>query len=357
MIDTIRFRFPLNDIREAFFKQISTTYMQVSPSGKIINEYLRFKPIPEDELTTQFRHKFISINRDFLVIEFSLHKMINDIVNNIRLNHNNFPLPVDISFFLSFINSINKFPVEVVNNETGEIEIKSINLTLKEIEIMKIDYGINFELETNINFTGNIFEFIHIHLGRIANLTTEKYRGGIFHKSEYKAIKLYSKFEDVKHQIKQMRLSSDVEDLKDKEKFKEILPSLKNIYRFEISYKKKCLNKKSIGIFSVNGLYKLKKDFESDMEKIINLTEFKKIKKKQRLTLKERELLSLVKKYGYTNAREKFLQEFSRPTFYRVQKQLKEKGINLKNISPEIYYKYNVEEYEDFYIEFKRIPC
>jgi len=356
MIDTIRFRFPLNDIRLAFYKQISTTYMQISPSGKVVNEYLRFKPIPEDELTTQFRHKFISMYSNFIVIEFSLHKMTNSITRDIRLNHNNFSLPIDISFFISFIDSLNRFPVEIVDDDTGEIEKKSINLSLKEIEIMKIDLGINFKLKTNINFTGNLFEFIHIHLGRVANLTTEKYRGGIFHKSDYKAIKFYSKYDDVKHQIKQIRASNDIEDLKDKEKFKNILQSLKDIYRFEISYKKKCLKKKNIGIFSVNSLYKLKKEFENDMEKIINLTEFQKKKKKQKLSLKERELLSLVKKYGYSNARERFLQEFSKRTFYRVQKQLKDRGINLKNISPEIYYKYNIEEYEDFYIEFVPIP-
>ena len=354
MIDTIRFRFPLNDTRKAFYEQISTTFYQVAPNGKIISEYLRFKPIPEDELTSQFRHKFISISAHHIIIEFSLHKMINSIVNDIRLNHNNFPLPVDISFFLSFINSINKFPVEVVNNETGEIEIKSINLTLKEIEIMKIDYGINFRIDTNIPYVSNLFELIHIHLGRVAKLTTEKYRGGLFHKSSYKALKFYSKFEDVKEQIKKLN-SYDVEDIKDKKKFKDILPDLENLYRFEISYKKKCLNAKNIGFFNINDIYKLKKEFEEEMSKIINLTQFKKAKKKYKLNYKEKEIISLIKKFGYSNAREKFIQEFSRPTFYRTQKSLREKGINLKNISPDVFDKYNIEDYEEYYIEFKII--
>ena len=355
MIDTIRIRFPLNPIREAFYNQISTKYMQYSPSGKIISEYRRFKSIPEEELTTQFRHKFINLNRNFIVIEFSLHKMINKITKGIRLNHNNLPLTIDLSFFLAFLKSLNEFPVEYVNPETGEITIESINLTLKEIELMKIDMGYNFKVDTNIKYKTNLFEFLHLHLGRNSSLTTEKYRGGLFHKSEYKALKFYSKFEDVKHQLKKLNII-DEEDLEDKKTLKNILPELNNIYRFEISYKKKYLKSKNIGIFNVNDIYKLKKDFEAEMSKILKFTSIKR-DYKERLPYKERILINLVQEQGYSNGKELFINEFSRPTFYRIQKKLKDKGINLKNISPEIFYKYNLNDVDEqpFYIEFKAL--
>ena len=355
MIDTIRFRFPLTPVRKAFYKQITTKYVQYSPSGKIINEYRRFKPIPEEELTTQFRHKFINLNRNYIVIEFSLHKMINKIVRGIRLNHNNLPLTIDLSFFLSFIKSLNEFPVEYVDPDTGELTIESINLKLKEIELMKIDIGYNLEVDTNIKYKTNLFEFLHIHLGRNSSLTTEKYRGGLFHKSEYKALKFYSKYEDVKHQLRKINVL-DREDMEDRKALQEILPKLDKIYRFEISYKKKCLKSKNIGIFNINDIYKLKKEFEAEMSKILKFTSIKR-DYKERLPYKERVLINLVQEYGYSNGKELFIKDFSLRTFYRIQKKLKDKGINLKNISPEIFYKYNINEVDEqpFYIEFKAL--
>jgi hypothetical protein len=356
MIDTIRFRVPLNSVRERFFSQIASRYLQISPLGEVITEYMRFKNIPEDELTSQFRHIYINMFNGYLYFEFSLNKFISKCIKDIRLNHVNYTIATDILFLNKFIQLVNNYKVEMIDNDTGKVSYSSIDIKLREIEIMKIDLGINMKLNTNINYITNLFEYIHIHMGRLSKMTTEKYRGGLFYKSEYKAYKLYSKYEDVKQQLKKL-VVKDVEDKQDKEKFKAILDDLKDIVRLEISYKKKYLKDKGIIYFKISDIYRLYEGFKEDMAKIINLTQFKKDKKIQKLNYKEKFLIKLCYNEGFANAKEIFIKEFSRPTFYRVKKSLLDKGINIKNITPEIYFKNNIDQIDDeFYIEFEVLP-
>ncbi len=353
MIDTIRFRIPKDPIRSAFFKLISTKVQHISPTGFVILEYMRFKPIPDNELTTQFRHIYIKETSTHLIFEFSINKMIEARKSGIRLNHNNYPLLLDIAYLKAFINDLNKIKVPIINEDTGEVIYKKMDIKLNEIELMKIDIGFNFKVKTNIALTTHLFEILHIHLGRFSSLTTEKFRGGLFHKSNYKTIKFYSKYEDLKEQLRKFNTLTN-EDIKEKELLRSALDSVKDIVRFEISYKKKYLKNKGIAFININKLYKLIKEFKEEMEKIINLMQYKKDKKKQHLTIYEKYLIFLCNKHGYANAKEIFIKEKSKRTFYRVQKTLLKKGINIKSLSPEICNKLDLDFFEEdfpFYIE------
>jgi len=354
MIDTIRFRIPLNPVRSEFFNIISTKIQHISPTGSIILEYMRFKPIPEDELTTQFRHIYIKKNSTYLVFEFSLNKMIEARKSGVRLNHHNYPLLLDIAYLKAFINDLNKIKVPMVNEDTGEVIYEKMNIRFDEIELMKIDMGFNYRVNTNITLTTHLFEILHIHLGRFSSLTTEKFRGGLFHKSNYKTIKFYSKYEDLKEQLRKYNAITE-EDIKEKELLKRELPKVKDIVRFEISYKRKYLKNKGITFININKLYTLKREFMEEMGKIINLMQYKKEKKRQKLTIHEKYLIYLCNKHGYANAKEIFMKEKSKRSFYRIQKSLLTKGINIKSLSPDICNKLDLNFFDEdypFYIEF-----
>lgn len=309
MIDTIRFRIPYTGINKSVYDAISCSVITFTPDGQELRKYFKF--IPYDELTSQFEHIYMNVFSNFIYFEFSLHKFINRHKLGISYNHNNYTIITDYLYFIKFLKLLNEIGYEI---------------NLKSLEVMRIDIGLNYRLEGEIDVL-DFFEIIYLQMGKFSKIKTNQFRTSCYYPSRWVTKKLYSKYYDLKH-----ILANDIEKRKD-EKYLNLMEKIKNVIRLELSIKRQKL--KSMGItgnFSLNMLSKIKDYFEGEKVNILKFEDYFKKGGKNKLSLIEQYIIETVIEYGYNYAKELFIKEKSKRTFYRVQKNLKEKGINLKSL-------------------------
>lgn len=316
MIDTVRFRVPLNEERRIMYNSTTCKIITFTPDGRELRSYNRF--IAYDDINSQFEHIYLNVKGDFLYIEFSIHKMINRHKLGIQYNHRNYSFITDIAYFIRFINMLNRYFY--------------YNIKLNEIEFMRIDIGENLKLISELDVL-DLFEILYLQMGRISKIKTNQFQTSCYYPSRnWVTKKLYSKYHELKNYCSKGKLN------KYNEAIQELFFELERdkCIRFEISIKKRKLEKLGIAFFNYDMIHKLKRYYEDEKMKILKFENyFNKEKKNIKLTLQEEYFIKNVINMGYKLAKEKMIKEYSRATFYRVQKQLKEKGINLKSITKE----------------------
>lgn len=331
MIDTVRFRVPLTEYREDIYKSLTCKILTLTPDGRELRSYNRF--IAYEEINSQFENIYINTIGSFLYFEFSLHKMINRHKLGINYNHKNYSFTTDYCYFIRFINIL---------NTTFHFDIR-----LNEIVPMRIDIGRNYKLISPLDVI-DLFEVLYLQMGRVSKIKTNQFQTSCYYPSRnWVTKKLYSKSHELKNYCSKGKLDKNNQKVKDL--FRE-LESNKCI-RFETSIKKRKLEALNIGFFDYNMINILKEYFEAEEMQILKFQDyFNKDKKKVKLTLQEEYFIKNVLNFGYNLAKEKMINEYSRATFFRVQNNLKSKGIHLKSMT-----KNDLENIENDFIELPEI--
>ena len=308
MIDTIRFRVKLTNYRRQIFESISCKILTLTPDGKELRRYNKF--IAYEEINSQFQHIYISTFGNFLYFEFSLHKMINRHKLGINYNHNNYNMVTDYSYFTRFVNLLNRF----------EFDIK-----IKEVEITRADVGVNYFLKglEVLDF----FEILYLQLSKFSKIRSNHFQTSVYYPSRWVTKKLYAKHYDLKSIISKGNMEKTPEIV-------ELLNYTKNIIRLEFSLKKQKLKQMGVKYWDYKSLKKIREYYREESMEILKFKDFFNLKNNNvQLTLQEKYLLTLIGEIGYKMAREDFIRNYSRATFYRLQKQLQGKGFNIKSIT------------------------
>ncbi len=334
MIDTVRFRIFADEYNMKIFESVSCSILTLTPDGRELRKFNKF--IAYDDITSQFEHIYMQNFGDYIYFEFSLHKFINRKRIGINYNHNNNSMAVDYAYFCLFVKMLNEF---------------GFDIKFKNIELMRVDVGWNYRL-AGLEVL-DFFEILYLQMGKIAKIRSNHFQSSVYYPSRWVTKKLYSKYYDLKSLCSKGRLD------RSNKKIKDLFLEIKDIVRLEFSLKKEKLKHLGVAKFNYDMLQKTKKYFEGEAMQILKFQEhFKKKEEQNTFTLQEQFFIKRVLEVGYKYAKEELINQQSRRTFFRVQKKLKDKGINLKSLTKEQIDEENIDVDSSLpEIKLTPIPC
>lgn len=337
MIDTIRLAYPLNPYLKSLVDTRSTRLMKLSPSGEVVWD----KGFCQDDLPSHFSGLRIYVQessallkagfrgaRSEVFFEFSLHKYLSET----GYNNRNMPLDTAMSGLDTWITA--------AGCELG------FAFNPESFRPQRVDLARNHHL-----INGALTDFLRcseIKLSRYnhADEKLHKYPGCLFYGSSWMGKKIYDKyaeFMDVERKKRKTHyndgfIAGETSELKGCDfegkrglTFEEIR-DMKNMARFEVGFKASYL--KRHGVEKIVSIPKLLAAFHEQEKKFLTV---ERLKAGVSLSILESFTVDLVKRHGKDAAKLEFLKQRSLRSWYRVQRDLLCKGIDLDCILNEDY--------------------
>lgn len=316
MIDTIKLKIPVeyNEILKNRFEKFSSEIIKFGNDGVIEWESTKVEYLP----SSYSKIRITSYNNYF--VEFSLQKQ----QSKVLYNHRNTTIGVDIVFFVSWWEKFCKF-----------LDVK---IQIKDLQIVRIDLARNFMITDDVNYL-DFFRDLEIAFSIRSEKRCNHYDTAIYYPSRWITKKLYHKHSELLSLHRRGKINKHLvyEDL-----IIDDLHQFDKIVRFEMEYKSQALKNKNI--FYISDIRKLAVNFEEEQQKVIGSINKVSCIDVAVLPPTLKVLYDLVKDYGYSLGRKKYIHQMTERTFQRNHKKLKKVyGINLRSIITDVRQKKEVK--------------
>lgn len=340
MIDTIKLAYPMNRTLYKLLSENAEKLQKVAPDGEILWEksVVRGDCMPshysglrittrtkQDMLELGFDPRYVDTSKDVAFFEFSLQKWQSPSAYN---NHNSC-LENDLLALADWIKQLSA--------ALGYVFIQD------NFEVYRVDLSQNF-LVFNAHPT-DVIRSLELHLSRHPEAESKTERKGhmIALRSSWLGKKLYYKgqeFLDVERK-KHRHIYTDAYMAGERENRNpsEMRPvssteidDMMKMLRFELEFKRAYL--KRYDMTKINSIVRLLPRYESEKAKYINvpvlsrgdldgLGSFS-------LSAHESQLVDAVRRYGYIDAKNKFIAKYSERSFYRIKRNLVSRNIHIE---------------------------
>ena len=293
MIDTIKLSYPYNKRLASILEQKKSRLLMLSPNGQVEFEKGYVKDLP-----SHFSGLRIVEHGNQLFFEFSLQKW----QSADSYNAENTKLLQDIT-------ALNRW-IAILASYLGYGFDRSLFL------LNRVDLAFNYTLSgtSYIEF----FRCAEIHLGR-SEKNVRRYGTTLYYGSQWVSKKIYHKYSEYKSIERPKRKRNDLHEL-----YIDI-----KIIRFEIEFRLAFLKRK--GLRSIESIGRLLPRYlEEERKFLFSVEKFN--HSKLNLRPIEKLVCDYVMEKGYLLACEDFKAYKSRATWYRVKKQLKQRGIFLESL-------------------------
>lgn len=337
MIDTIKLAYPLD--RELFhlLESKSERLQKLSPDGELLWEKsvvqgnclpshysgLRVTTRRSEDLNSGFRGK--SVLQDLAFFEFSLQKWQSPSAYNNMNSH----LETDLEALAVWIRELSKVLGYIFNPELFTLFRVDLSRNYLLMNAKPADYLRSLELrfsrhpdsELRMSRTGSGVFLRSNWMGKKIY-----HKGQEFMDVERKKRKIYSVAYMAGERLESGELAIEAYDDKIVPLSPDEISDMMRMLRFECEYKNHFLNRYAFK--TINDIGLLKERFESEAAKFMNIPVL--IQGDSRLNAREEQVINLVRRVGYQEAKNIFISKHSRPTWYRIQQDLKKQSIHLE---------------------------
>ena len=325
-IDTIKLSYPADDVLIHKYRQYSDRFQKISPDGEVIWEKTSCtKSLPSHfgslritytNAADQLSMGFKNFTRSTIDFEFSLQKWHSET----GYNNRNTELTWDLIKLNEWINTLS--------------EVFEYSFTEDIFEVMRVDIAENYILKK-----GSVDDYLRaLELKFSPHQNGEKklmrFDGAIQYGSSWIGKKIYSKFKEFVQVEKKKHTSRYKEgghDMKTIEGVKRCLneseiEELVRMLRFEVEFRRKFLKKS--GLTKIASIPDLLGRFEQEKQKYMTVKNLR--TGAVALSGTEYMIVDLCKRYGQIGAKDEFLKDHSKASWYQHKKNLKMKGVYLE---------------------------